>query len=219
MSNKFKVRNINTGETLQWDLHEVIDEVNWQRGGAFDRYDKTNWFDGWSKYVEGNSYTMLEGMVKLETLKQLDQSIFDGLDERWKFAAICFSGKAIATKTEPKIVSDGYYCEDGYLLMGKGYDTSNWQDSLIERDISKEIKEQQPVNEVIVKAKIIAMNIITADTGGIGIEQCFDLLTGGDHGTLEEVGFGVWEEMEDHDLNELSSIVMDVYLDVIRNFG
>lgn len=150
MNNKFKVRNINTGESLQWDLHEVIDEVNWQHGESFDRYDKTNWFDGWSRHVEGNSYAMIEGMIELDTPK-----------------------------------------------------------------------EQQPVIEEIVKskAKVIAMNIITADTGEVDIEQCFDLLTGGDHGTLEEVGFEVWEEMEDHDLNTLSDIVMDVYLDVIRNFN
>ena len=71
-------------------------------------------------------------------LKQLDQSVFDGLDEKWRFAARCLSGKAIATESEPRIILNGYYCEGGYLLIGEGYDTSNWQNSLIERDIAKE---------------------------------------------------------------------------------
>lgn len=74
-------------------------------------------------------------------LKQLDQSVFDGLDEKWRFAARCLSGKAIATESEPRIILNGYYCEGGYLLIGEGYDTSNWQNSLIERDLAKELLE------------------------------------------------------------------------------
>lgn len=74
-------------------------------------------------------------------LKQLDQSVFDELDEKWRFAARCISGKAIATESEPRIMLNGYYCEGGYLLIGEGYDTSNWQNSLIERDIAKELLE------------------------------------------------------------------------------
>ena len=71
-------------------------------------------------------------------LKQLDQSVFDGLDEKWRFAAVCLSGKAILTEVEPIIISDGFYCKDGYLLVGTGYDTTDWHNSLIERDTAKE---------------------------------------------------------------------------------
>ena len=66
-------------------------------------------------------------------LKQLDQSVFDGLDAKWRFAAVCNSGKAIAAQERPKILKDGYFIEEGYLLLGLGYDTTNWQNSLIER--------------------------------------------------------------------------------------
>ena len=81
-----------------------------------------------------------QAIIKLENereqpkLKQLDQSNFDGLDEKWRFAARCLSGKAIATESEPRIILNGYYCEGGYLLIGEGYDTTNWQNSLIERE-------------------------------------------------------------------------------------
>lgn len=74
-------------------------------------------------------------------LKQLDQSVFDGLDEKWRFAAVCSSGKAIAAKDRPELLVFGYFIEDGFLLIGTGYDTSNWQNSLIERDIAKELLE------------------------------------------------------------------------------
>jgi len=74
-------------------------------------------------------------------LKQLDQSVFDGLDEKWRFAAVCGSGKAIAAKDRPETLTFGYFVEDGYLLIGTGYDTTNWQNSLIERDLAKELLE------------------------------------------------------------------------------
>ena len=67
-------------------------------------------------------------------LKHLDQSVFDRLDEKWRFAAVCSSGKAIAAKDRPKLLSFGYFSEDGFLLIGTGYDSSNWQTSLIERE-------------------------------------------------------------------------------------
>ena len=75
-----------------------------------------------------------EKLLDEPQLKQLDQSVFDGLDEKWRFAARCLSGKAIATESEPRIVLNGYYCDGGYLLIGEGYDTSNWRNSLIERE-------------------------------------------------------------------------------------
>ena len=74
-------------------------------------------------------------------LKQLDQSVFDGLDEKWRFAAVCSSGKAIAAKDSPEPLTFGYFIEDGFLLVGTGYDTTDWQNSLIERDIAKELLE------------------------------------------------------------------------------
>ena len=85
--------------------------------------------------------------------KQLDQSVFDGLDEKWRFAARCLSGKAIVTECEPKIILNGYYCEDGYLLVGTGYDTSNWQNSLIERDA---LQDKEPRGSELVKKMLKA---------------------------------------------------------------
>lgn len=88
-----------------------------------------------------------QSIIKLENeqeqpkLKQLDQSIFDGLDAKWRFAAVCSSGKAIAAKDRPEPLTFGYFIKDGFLLVGTGYDTTDWQDSLIERDIAKELLE------------------------------------------------------------------------------
>ena len=77
--------------------------------------------------------------------KTLDQSVFDGLDREWQWAAIDKNSKAWRYREKP-------YVDDGYALwlsdstepmkIGEGYDASNWKDSLIERsDIAKELLE------------------------------------------------------------------------------
>lgn len=75
-------------------------------------------------------------------LKQLDQSVFDGLDEKWRFAAIDLSGEAWVYREQPKIdKGDDRWSPSNTPpnSIGTGYDASNWQNSLIERDIAKEL--------------------------------------------------------------------------------
>lgn len=78
-------------------------------------------------------------------LKQLDQSVFDGLDEKWRFAAVDDDGRAYYFMKKPVIDQDDPCFIDGSTTrckwIGEGYDASNWQNSLIERDIAKELLE------------------------------------------------------------------------------
>ena len=79
-------------------------------------------------------------------LKQLDQSIFDGLDEKWRFAAVVADGRAMYFNKRPYDASEevGFFVFTGDYrskFAGENYDTSNWQKSLIERDIAKELLE------------------------------------------------------------------------------
>lgn len=81
-----------------------------------------------------------EGLEFQPQLKQLDQSVFDGLDEKWRFAAVDLSGEAWVYREQPKIDKG----DDRWLpsntppnSIGTGYDTSNWQNSLIERDTAE----------------------------------------------------------------------------------
>lgn len=76
-------------------------------------------------------------------LKQLDQSVFDGLDADYNFAAIdgC-TGRAYAFEEKPytPVGRDYWRVHVGlWQRVDDGYDTSNWQNSLIERDIAKEL--------------------------------------------------------------------------------
>lgn len=76
-------------------------------------------------------------------LKKLDQSVFDGLDEDIVFAAVDADGRAFVFDTKPDLMS----CEWDVRLyktcrfIEHGYDTTNWQNSLIERDLAKELLE------------------------------------------------------------------------------
>lgn len=73
-------------------------------------------------------------------LKQLDQSVFDNMHERWKFAAVDEDGSAHRFSKEVFPYREGFcyegddYHEFKFSLIGTGYDASNWQNSLIERD-------------------------------------------------------------------------------------
>ena len=89
---------------------------------------------------QGSAITnLLQRVTLLEKpqLKQLDQSVFDGLDEKWRFAAVGKNGSVYKFRFTPKVSGDSYLCDEGYhkySLVGEGYDTSNWQNSLIERE-------------------------------------------------------------------------------------
>ena len=75
-------------------------------------------------------------------LKQLTQSVFNGLDEKWRFAVIQNNGFALICTKLPFVAFGGSSWDwNGYSdVVGKGYDASNWQNSLIERE-SKELLE------------------------------------------------------------------------------
>lgn len=81
-------------------------------------------------------------------LKQLDQSVFDGLDAKWRFAAVD-GERGIVTVFDLRPIPsscNNYHTNTGEgnykdLYELTGYDTSNWQNSLIERDIAKELLE------------------------------------------------------------------------------
>lgn len=76
-------------------------------------------------------------------LKQLDQSIFNGLDEKWRFAAVDSDTRVYIYEARQHIEDNRYWFGDFGLqkYIGEGYDASDWQNSLIERDIAKELLE------------------------------------------------------------------------------
>lgn len=72
-------------------------------------------------------------------LKQLDQSVFDHpyATDRFKYVALNADGQAVFFESKPVISSclDIWVVHTGSVMpMLNGYDATNWQNSLIERD-------------------------------------------------------------------------------------
>lgn len=76
--------------------------------------------------------------------KVLDQSIFNDADGFWKFAATDKNGDIWLYREPPYInLDDDRWVQSNCppLKVDGSYDTTNWQNSLIERDIAKELLE------------------------------------------------------------------------------
>ena len=70
----------------------------------------------------------------------LTQDVFDKLPNKFKCAAIDVDGRAFAYPCKAKQLKiDRYgqhkYKYGEYMYIGKGYDTTNWQDSAIDREV------------------------------------------------------------------------------------
>lgn len=75
-------------------------------------------------------------------IKRLDQSVFDGLDSKWKYAAVDGVGLLKAFTYEPKlsVTRTGFILLIGSTMdIGTGYDASNWRNSLIRRDTARKL--------------------------------------------------------------------------------
>ena len=83
--------------------------------------------------------------------KTLTQAVFDGLPSEYRWAAVDSEGRAYAHKCTPKGATAAYWlCVRGCAayLIGEGYDTTDWQNSLIERqEVSNRVEQLRSVEE------------------------------------------------------------------------
>lgn len=86
-------------------------------------YDTSNW---------QNSLIERESIPQL---KQLEQSVFNGLNSKWLYAAIDKNGSTWVYTHKPDKDSNYWYVDEPKgRKIGEGYDTTNWQTSLIKRE-------------------------------------------------------------------------------------
>ena len=114
-------------------------------------------------------------------LKQLDQSVFDGLDEKWRFAAVDSDGSARAYNYNQVPIGGNHephpdQSEKGfevYEFIGTGYDASNWQNSLIERDVAKELLEVDLSSELTGSDYYYSKSVTERLENGQKLVMCF----------------------------------------------
>ena len=141
-----KLKNISVGDSVSIkksmchiefkakQVCEVIDTDPNDKYGFDVLIQGKNCLD-WVNHKDLKKYIDIEAEPKP---KQLDQSVFDGLDSDYMFAAIdgC-TRRAYAYEQKPHIPvgKDYWRVHDGMQHpVEHGYDTTNWQNSLIERD-------------------------------------------------------------------------------------
>lgn len=102
--------------------------------------------DFWLSQGDLSEHNLLE-----RPKKPLTQAVFDGLPPEYRWAAISSDGRAHAHKCAPKGATAAYWwCVRGCAayLIGEGYDTTNWQNSLIERqEVSNRVEQLRSVEE------------------------------------------------------------------------
>ena len=114
---------------------------------------------------QGSAITnLLQRVTFLENphLKHLDQSVFDGLDEKWRFAAVDSDGsRAVFTSDNITQKYGKHYVNalsgEVKQILGR-VDASNWQNSLIERDTAKKQLDQSIFDGIDKKWRWAAFN-------------------------------------------------------------
>ena len=147
-----KVKNIAAGDFVQIKKSLCHSEFKAKQVCEVIDTDPTDKY-GFDVLIQGKNcldwvnHKDLKKPIKREPepqLKQLDQSVFNGLDEKWRFAAVDRGGllKAFTYKPKLSVSMTSFILLIGNTIdIGGGYDASNWQNSLIERDTAKELLE------------------------------------------------------------------------------
>ncbi len=110
--------------------------------------------------------------------KQLTQAVFDGLPSVYRWAAVDNRGSAHAFNAKPKPFKSDFRDWDFNnvvtISLGDGYDTTNWQNSLIERqDVSNRVKQLRSIEAERQAEKDAVNNPSHYTTGGI---ECIDAM-------------------------------------------
>jgi len=91
--------------------------------------------DFWLSQGDLSEHNLLE-----RPKKPLTQAVFDGLPPEYRWAKILENGDAVAGRK--------YEHKETLLRIGSGYDTTDWQNSLIERqEVSNRVEQLRSVEE------------------------------------------------------------------------
>ncbi len=118
--------------------------------------------------LEKQVSTLLERNPELaeqDKPKTLDQSVFDGQDDDYRYAVISIEGGVFLFSKKPKIVGGLWswdVAKDKQKLAVKlgTYDASNWQNSLIERE-AKPLSGNERIKKLLEKQKLV--KIVVSD--------------------------------------------------------
>jgi len=113
----------------------------------FFKFADDRWFD-----VKNQEWSCIGGKPNfdlIERSKTLTQAVFDGLPVEYQWAAVDRDGDCFVFGVIPEELEGyGWGCEHGTLshYIGEDFNTTNWQNSLIERqDVSSRVEQLRSV--------------------------------------------------------------------------
>lgn len=115
----------------------------------FFKFADGRWFD-----VKNQEWSCIGGKPNFDLIerpKTLTQAVFDGLPSEYRWAGVEASGKAYACICELTPKQTWLFAKDAksaIRFVGDGYDTTDWQNSLIERqDVSNRVEQLRSIEE------------------------------------------------------------------------
>jgi len=55
---KFKVKDLETGDIKIWSVNKLLTEINRDRSEDWKPYTALDWYEGWTSWCEGETYTL-----------------------------------------------------------------------------------------------------------------------------------------------------------------
>lgn len=162
-----------------WDNATAAASIYLMLDGVFDA---TNWQ---SSLIQRDTATSNQ-----EKPKTLDQSVFDGQDDDYRYAVISIEGGAFLFAEKPKIMGGLWswdVAKDKQKLAVKlgTYDTRNWQNSLIQRESKPQLSGNERIKKLLEKQKLVMVRVSDDSyedaAGGLDIFVCRMIEESGSH--------------------------------------
>lgn len=56
---KYQVRDTESGKVHDWNLSQILSEINRDRSDSWTPYTKKDWREGWNHFVEGECFVLV----------------------------------------------------------------------------------------------------------------------------------------------------------------
>lgn len=97
-------------------------------------------------------------LVEQDKPKTLDQSVFDGQDEEWRWAAVDYDGRCVIYADKPEALHGRWRASERWdvRILGEDYDddAADWQNSLIERE-AKPLSGNERIKKLLERQKLV----------------------------------------------------------------
>lgn len=58
-SKRFILKEVETESQFDWNIYDLLEEINRDRSEQWSDYDESDWEEGWFSWCEGDIYTLI----------------------------------------------------------------------------------------------------------------------------------------------------------------